>query len=183
MSLKELTKEIHTAAEKTKFMKAVFKGTMPANVWADYTYQKSIIYSSIEAVARDAGFTVDCLDVERSLKLYQDTKEMVGDNDHFPRLRPETIAYSRYLLDLAGQGDKILGHLYTWHMGDLHGGQMIKKVMPHFPHRNLDFADVEGTKVKIRALLNDGIGEEAISAFEWAIKLMNTYNDELPDNE
>mgnify|MGYP003352176809 CR=1 FL=1 len=27
-----------------------------------------------------------------------------------------------------------------------------------------------------------GIGEEAISAFEWAIKLMNTYNDELPDN-
>ena len=182
MSLKELTKEIHTAAEKTKFMKAVFKGTMPANVWADYTYQKSIIYSSIEAVARDAGYTVDCLDVERSLKLYQDTKEMVGDNDHFPRLRPETIAYSRYLLDLAGQGDKILGHLYTWHMGDLHGGQMIKKVMPHFPHRNLDFNDVEGTKVKIRTLLNDGIGEEAISAFEWAIKLMNTYNDELPDN-
>ena len=183
MSLKELTKEIHTAAEHTKFMKAVFKKNMPANVWADYTYQKSIIYSSIETVARDAGFTVDCLDVERSLKLYQDTKEMVGGNDHFPRLRPETIAYSRYLLDLAGQGNKILGHLYTWHMGDLHGGQMIKKVMPQFPHRNLDFDDVEGTKVKIRALLTDDIGPEAISAFEWAIKLMNTYNDELPENE
>ena len=177
MSLKELTKEIHTAAEHTPFMQAVFKGKMPAGVWADYTYQKSIIYSSIESVCRDAGYTVDCLDVERALKLYQDTKEMCGGN--FPRLRPETIEYSRYLLDLAGDGDKILGHLYTWHLGDLHGGQMIKKVMPQFPHRNLDFNDVEDTKVKIRALLNDGIGDEAIKAFEWAIKLMHTYDSEL----
>ena len=181
MSLKELTKDIHTAAEKTKFMKAVFKGNMPADVWADYTYQKSVIYGSIENVARAEGYTVDCLDVERALKLYQDTKEMCGNN--WPRLRPETVEYSRYLLDLVGQGDKILGHLYTWHMGDLHGGQMIKKVMPQFPHRNLDFADVEATKVKIRSKLNDGIGEEAIKAFEWAIKIMNTYNDQLPNNE
>ena len=181
MSLKDITKEVHTEAEQTPFMRAVFKKSMPADIWADYTYQKSIIYSSIESVARDAGYTVNCLDVERALKLYQDAKEMT--DGHFPRLRPETVEYSRYLLDLAGQGDKILGHLYTWHMGDLHGGQMIKKVMPQFPHRNLDFADVEGTKVKIRALLNDGIGDEAISAFEWAIKLMETYNDELPNNE
>ena len=60
---------------------------------------------------------------------------------------------------------------------------MIKKVMPQFPHRNLDFDDIEGTKNVIRAKLNDGLGEEAISAFEWAIKLMNTYNDQLPTNE
>lgn len=177
MSLKELTKEIHAEAERTPFMKSVFTGRMPADVWADYTYQKSIIYSSIETVARDAGFTVDCLDVERSLKLYQDAKEMTGGE--FPRLRPEAVEYSRYLLDLAGQGDKILGHLYTWHMGDLHGGQMIKKAMPQFPHRNLDFDDVEGTKVKIRALLSGDIGDEAIKAFEWAIKLMHTYDNQL----
>ena len=178
MSLKEITKKIHTAAERTPFMHAVIKGKIPKSVWADYTYQKSIIYSSIESVARDAGITLDCLDIERALKQYQDTKEMC-EGGNFPRLRPVTIDYSRYLLDLAGDKDKILAHLYVWHMGDLHGGQMIKKILNYVPHRNLEFADVEATKNIIRAKLDDRMGDEAIVAFEWAIKLMNTYNDEL----
>jgi len=177
MSLKEITKEIHTAAERTPFMNATIKGKIPKEIWADYTYQKSLIYSSIESVARDAGITVNCLDIERALKLYQDAKEMTDGK--FVPLRPITIEYSRYLLDLAGDKDKILAHLYVWHMGDLHGGQMIKKILNYVPHRNLEFADVEGTKVTIRNLLNDGIGNEAIVAFEWAIKLMHTYDAEL----
>ena len=181
MSLKEITKEIHTAAERTPFMRSVIKGKIPKDIWADYTYQKSLIYSSIESVARDAGITVNCLDIERALKLYQDAKEMTGGN--FPRLRPVTIEYSRYLLDLAGDKNKILAHLYVWHMGDLHGGQMIKKILDYVPHRNLEFADVEGTKITIRNMLNDDIGNEAIVAFEWAIKLMDTYASELPANE
>ena len=89
MSLKELTKESHTAAEATKFMKAVFKRNMPMEVWADYTYQKSNFYASIETVARDAGLTTDMLEIERALKLYLDAKEMTGGV--YPRLRPETI--------------------------------------------------------------------------------------------
>ena len=64
-------------------------------------------------------------------------------------------------------------------MGDLHGGQMIKKMMPDVPHRNLDFDDVEGLKVKIRAKLDDSMGNEAINAFKWAIKLMHSYDGQL----
>lgn len=176
MSLKDLTKDSHDRAENTEFMKAVFKKRMPEAVWADYTYQKSIFYASIETVSRDAGLTHDMLDIERSLKLYQDAKEMFNGN--FPRLRPVTVEYSRYILDLAGQPDKIIPHLYTWHMGDLFGGQMIKKMLPP-PHRNLEFNDVDGLKLKIRMLLKDSMADEANAAFEWAIKLMNTYNDEL----
>ena len=177
MSLKEITKDVHTEAEHTKFMKAVFKKTMPHDVWADYTYQKSIIYGSIETVARDAGLTLDCLDVERALKLYQDADEMTDGK--FARVRQATIDYSRYIMKLAGDKNKIMAHLYVWHMGDLHGGQMIKKVMPEFPHRNLDFADVEATKNTIRAKLDDSMGEEAILAFKWAMKLMDSYENEL----
>ena len=177
MSLKDITKEIHTTAERTPFMNATIKGKISKELWADYTYQKSVIYGSIENVARDAGITVDCLDVERALKLYQDTKEMCGDN--WPRLRQVTVDYSRYILDLAGDKDKILAHLYVWHMGDLYGGQMIKKILNYVPHRNLEFKDVEATKNTIRAKLNDSIGDEAIVAFEWAIKLMHTYDSEL----
>jgi heme oxygenase len=176
MSLKELTKDSHDRAENTEFMKAVFKKRMPEAVWADYTYQKSVFYASIETVARDAGLTLDILEIERGLKLYQDAREMFDGN--FPRLRPVTVEYSRYILDLAGQPDKIMAHLYTWHMGDLFGGQMIKKMLPP-PHRNLEFNDVDILKMKIRVKLNDSMAVEANTAFEWAIKLMNTYNDEL----
>ena len=177
MSLKDITKEIHTAAERTPFMNATIKGKIPKDVWADYTYQKSVIYGSIENVARDAGLTLDCLDIERALKLYQDAKEMNGGT--FPRLRQPTIDYSRYILDLAGDKDKIMAHLYVWHMGDLFGGQMIKKILDYVPHRNLEFNDVDGLKATIRAKLDDSMGDEAIVAFEWAIKLMHTYDSEL----
>lgn len=177
MSLKDITKDLHTEAERTPFMRAVLKGEIPADVWADWTYQRSIIYGSIESVARDAGFTKDCLDVERALKLYLDAKEITNGN--FPKLRPETIEYSRYLLDLVGHGNKILGHLYTWHMGDLYGGQMIKKILSDFPHRALSFNDVEGTKEIIREKLDDSLGPEACVAFQYAIKMMHTYDGQL----
>ena len=176
MSLKELTKDKHTAAEHTAFMKAVFKKTMPRSVWADYTYQKSNFYASIETVARYEGITLDVIEVERALRLYLDVKEMTGGQ--YPKLRPVTIEYSRYLLDLVGQPEKIAAHFYVWHMGDLFGGQMIKKIVPG-PHRNLEFEDVEGLKTKIRAKLNDSMAEEANIAFDWAIKIMESYNDEL----
>jgi heme oxygenase len=176
MSLKELTSASHTAAEATPFMRAVLKKKMPMSVWSDYTYQKSVFYGSIETVARDAGLSLDMLEIERGLKLYQDAAEMLEEK--FPRLRQVTIDYSRYILGLAGQPEKIMAHMYTWHMGDLFGGQMIKKILPP-PHRNLEFADVDGLKLKIRTKLDDSMADEANVAFDWAIKLMNTYNDEL----
>jgi len=177
MSLKELTKDKHTEAERTPFMHSVIKGKIPKETWADYTYQKSVFYGSIETVARDAGLTLDCLEIERGLKLYQDADEMCEGK--FPRLRLPTIEYSRYLLKLAGQPEKIMAHLYVWHMGDLFGGQMIKKILDYVPHRNLEFSDVDSLKLKIRSKLDDSMGDEAIVAFDWAIKIMNTYTDEL----
>jgi len=174
MSLKELTKDSHTAAEHTPFMQAVFKKRMPVKTWGDYTFQKSAIYNTIENVCRYNKLTNDILDIERSVNLYLDAQEIMGDMSAV-RMRPITGEYVRYLLSLVDEPDRILAHLYVWHMGDLHGGQMIKKVLPP-PHRNLDFADVEGLKIAIRAKLSDSMADEANVAFEWAMKLMNTYD-------
>ena len=174
MSLKELTKDSHTEAERTPFMQAVFKKRMPVKTWGDYTFQKSAIYNTIENVCRYNKLTNDILDIERSVHLYLDAQEIMGDMSAV-RMRPVTGEYVRYLLSLVDEPDRILAHLYVWHMGDLHGGQMIKKVLPP-PHRNLDFADIEGLKVAIRAKLNDSMADEANVAFEWAMKLMNTYD-------
>ena len=177
MSLKELTWDNHQKAESTKFMKAVFKKNMPLEIWGDYTFQKSAIYNTIENVCRYNKLTLDVLEVERSVQLYLDAQEILGDMSTV-RLSPVTAEYLRYLLSLVDEPKRILAHLYVWHMGDLFGGQMIKKILPG-PHRNLEFDDVDGLKAKIRAKLDDSMGEEANMAFLWAIRLMETYDSKF----
>jgi heme oxygenase len=176
MSLKEITKEVHQAAEETHFMKSVFKKQMTTEVWCDYTYNKMLWYGAIECKARAEGLLNDLPGIERAYYLYQDFKDLKGDRD-YPKFTPGAIEYHRYILDL--EPGKVLAHLYTWHMGDLFGGQMIKKMLPP-PHRNLEFKDVEGLKTTLRAKLTDDLGDEAICSFNWAIRIMNEFSPRLP---
>jgi len=55
---------------------------------------------------------------------------------------------------------------------------MIKKIVPG-SHRNLEFQDADILKANIRAKLDDSMAEEANIAFDWAIRMMETYTDEL----
>lgn len=174
MSLKDLTKSKHTEAEKTKFMKAVFAGKMPELVWADYTYNKMLWYGAIEAKALSEGILNDLTGISRAYFLWQDSNEMFNGN--LPRFKKEAVAYQNYIFNL--EPGKVLAHLYTWHMGDLHGGQMIKRVIPG-PHRNLEFTDVESIKRAMYAKLDDSLADEANIAFDWAIRIMNSYDDVL----
>lgn len=177
MSLKELTAEKHKLAESTKFMKAVFAKTLPSSLWIDWTYQKTLFYGTIEGCAGSHGLLKDLPDIPRAFYLYLDYKEMNPNwEKHF--YKPSTIAYHNYLLSVSKQPEKIMPHLYTWHMGDMFGGQMIKKLIAG-SHRSLDFKNVEELKTKIRAKLDDSMGDEANLAFDWAIKLMNEYDTHL----
>ena len=62
-----------------------------------------------------------------------------------------------------------------WHMGDLYGGQIIKTILPDFPHNSLEFVNADVLKAGIRAKLTDDMGVEANNAFDWAINLMNQF--------
>ena len=172
MSLKELTKDKHTEAESTLFMKSVFDRKLPLTVWADFTYNKMIFYGAIEAKARAEGLMEDLYRIDRAYWLYKDFKEM-----NLPGSVKQSVSeYRDYILNL--DPGKVLAHLYTWHMGDLHGGQMIKKIIDA-PHRSLEFEDRNGLINTMRSKLDDSLSEEANIAFDWAIRIMNEYNDEL----
>ena len=175
MSLKELTKDKHTEAERTPFMNAVIKGKIDKNIWANYTYNKMLWYGAIETKARAEGLLDDLPDIDRAFKLYLDAKEML-DNDLLT-FKQESVDYHRYILDL--EPGLVAAHLYVWHMGDLFGGQMIKKILDYVPHRNLEFKDVDGLKTAIRTKLGDELANEANIAFDWAIKIMHTYDADL----
>lgn len=174
MGLKEATAEKHRQAEQTPFMRAVFKRTLPLDLWADFTYQKALFYDSIEKVAAACGLTQDIPEINRSYYLYNDYKTMVGEVFKH-RYKKLTTDYCKYILDLYPDSDRVMAHLYVWHMGDLYGGQMIKKIV-NAPHTNLEFTDTEKLKITIRSKLKDTMADEANIAFDWAIKILSDYD-------
>lgn len=176
MSLKELTANKHAAAEGTQFMRAVFDKKMNPEVWIDWLYQKHYFYNIIEDICRNAGYLDDLPGIERTEQLFNDwagmTRGKIGE-----QMNPVVYEYIVYLKNLEPR--LVLAHLYTWHMGDMFGGQMIKKILPG-PHTNLEFDDADTLKTNLRAKLDDSLGDEANNAFDWAIRMMNTYNSQLP---
>jgi len=60
-------------------------------------------------------------------------------------------------------------------MGDLFGGQMIKKLVDE-PHSSLDFLDPPVLIAAMRGKLSDDMAEEANIAFDWAIRILNEYD-------
>lgn len=177
MSLKDLTSAKHAEAESTPFMKAVFARTLPFDLWVDWTYQKWLFYGAIEGAAGANRLLGDLPDLRRAFYLAMDYAEMNGMNPRH-EFRPIVVEYYNYLLSISKDPNKIMAHLYTWHMGDMFGGQMIKKIVPG-AHRNLEFEDARTLMTNIRAKLDDSMGDEANVAFDWAIRMMRDYDSSL----
>ena len=177
MSLKELTADKHAEAENTAFLKAVFDNRMPMDVWQDFTYQKTLFYNAIESCLSEAGLVSKFPDIKRTFKLLSDYKEMTGGaitNSY----NQTVLDYYQYIMNLYPDTQRIMAHLYTWHMGDLHGGQMIKRVI-NAPHSSLDFENRSDLIRAFREYLNDDMADEAKVAFDWAIKLMREYDSRM----
>ena len=177
MSLKELTKDKHAAAEGTPFMKAVFANKMITKVWTDYTYQKQLWYKEIERAAKKAGLLENLAGIERADLIMEDYRAMEKPFASYNTYKAVTKDYVIYLKSLTDP-KKILAHLYTWHMGDMFGGQMIKKIISA-PHKHLEFENAMALVSVMRPMLTDDLADEANVAFDWAIKILGEYDDSL----
>ena len=180
MSLKELTAEKHQQAESTQFMKAVFAKTLPFDLWVDFTYQKQLWYKEIEHSARQAGLLNALPGITRAHLIMDDYQNMDKPTGSYNTYRELTKEYASYIRSL-DDPKRIMAHLYTWHMGDLFGGQMIKKIVDA-PHTHLDFENPNDLKMAMRGMLSDDMGEEANIAFDWAIRIMESYDSSLGQN-
>ena len=170
MSLKELTQDNHTLAEQTPFIQAIFNSTLPAELWTDYKVQKYFVHHAIETSASTLGLLDDLSGIERAELLHNDAKA-TGIEDLIPN--EVTLEYNKDIQELTDP-DRLMAHMYTWHMGDLHGGQLIKKMVDG-PNTALDFDNEDSLKQAIRNKLNDSMADEANIAFTWAIKILNQY--------
>ena len=177
MSLKELTADKHAEAETTPFMKAVFARAMPMNIWTDYTYQKRGWYEVIETRARELGLLDNLKGIERAELIMEDYKAMIKYDGTVYKMSQVSLDYCKYISGL-DSADRVMAHLYTWHLGDMFGGQMIKKIIDA-PSKHLEFENARELMTTVRSMLTDDMANEANTAFDWAIKILREYDSQL----
>jgi heme oxygenase (biliverdin-producing, ferredoxin) len=180
MSLREYTALKHHEAENTDFSKKLLSGEISKEMYADYLYQLTLIYSGIEYYADLLGFFDNMSDLKRTPAIFADFIELAG-HSFSNTWKKTTVDYYYYLQQLYKNPETkhlIIAHVYVRHMGDLFGGQMISKKVPG-SHTFYQFENRSELISKIRAKLNDNLGDEANIAFDWAIKLMKEYDKSL----
>lgn len=181
MSLKEITKDLHHEAETTQFAKLLLSGKISKEDYANYLYQLLLVYPLIENGNKLLGNLTNLAGIERSAAILDDFVEIAG-NSYTATWLPTTISYHNYLLELINDPSRrhlIKAHMYCRHMGDLYGGQIIKKQVASISSGNFYiFKNTEALRAAIRSELTDDLGDEAKIAFEWAIKMMKElYNE------
>jgi heme oxygenase len=174
MSLREITKDLHHEAETTTFAKMLLSGTIDKQNYANYLYNLLAIYDPIEWYTMRQGMMVNLNGIQRLKAIYADFTEI--DDCSYRYLTPATLEYQAYLHKLGNDPERkhlVKAHLYCRHMGDLFGGQIIKKQVAHISSGKFyEFENADELKAAIRETLTDDLGDEARVAFEYAIKMM-----------
>ena len=168
MSLKEITKELHTEAEKQPFVKELFSGKIDPKLYATYLSNQYAMYEILETCAMPHGILNGLPDIRRAPYIYSDFLELWPEGEERPELLKSTKEYLDYILSIKEDPEKLFAHIYVRHMGDLSGGQMIAKRLPG-EGKCYKFEDAEALKTAIRAKLDDSLGDEAKVCFQFSI--------------
>jgi heme oxygenase len=169
MSLKELTWEHHKNAERQKFVKVMFSGSIEPRLYAEFLFNQFNAYDVLEAMAMSHGLFNDMPDIRRAPKIFEDFKELWQD-ETLPEIKQSTQSYIAYLKTIMQDPAALMAHVYVRHMGDLSGGQMIRKKVPGLG-KMFDFQDRDQAKEIIRSKINDTMADEAKRCFEFATAL------------
>ncbi len=203
--LREGTKKSHTMAENVGFVKCFLKGVVEKNSYRKLVMNLYFVYSAMEE------------EMERHQehpilsKIYfpeLNRKESLEDDLHYyfgPNWRDEVAPspaaqdYIARIREVSNEAPELLvGHSYTRYLGDLSGGQVLKKIA----QRAMNLSEGEGTsfykfeqiddekafKTTYRQALDDlpldeeatdRIVEEANAAFGMNMKLFNELEGNL----
>ncbi|MDB9315679.1 heme oxygenase (biliverdin-producing) [Spirulina sp. CS-785/01] len=146
--LKEGTKKSHTMAENMGFIKCFLKGTVEKNSYRKLTGNFYFVYSAMEEelerlkehpVLAPMYFP----ELNRKQSLEQDLAYYYGPNwREEVELSPAGEKYVNRIHQVAQeQPELLLAHLYTRYIGDLSGGQILKKIA----QRGMNLSEGEGT--------------------------------------
>lgn len=170
-SIKDATADSHCRAESTELVKLIFKKSITKQQYACLLANQLIYYSAIENHTNDFANT----DLFRTKKIIDDLIELAETK---LVIVDESYRYAEYIKTLS-QRD-LYAHIYVHYLGDMAGGQMIKRCIPGSGTR-FDFVEAKLLVDQIRMNVSIANAVEANCGFDWTIKiydkLYNSIND------
>lgn len=179
MGLRELTHDAHQNAERQKFVKILFSGSIDPKLYARYLKNQHPMYELLETFAMMQGLFDGLKDLRRAPKIHDDYIELWGDTPP-PALCPVVQKYLDHIMSIKDDPKKLMAHVYVRHMGDLAGGQMIAKRVPG-KGRYYQFENPDELKQAIRMRISDDMADEAIICFEFATQLFKEMQESIDE--
>ena len=158
------TRDLHTQLEQSVLMQALLRGKLSLVCYSVLLCNLRAIYVALEAAlthhAADPALSTVCFPaLFRSDALAQDLNDLCGSTwlDSIV-LQEATRQYVVHLQHLHKTDPALLvAHAYVRYLGDLSGGQLLKRIVAKIPHMPLglgaafyDFGDAETTQGLIR---------------------------------
>tara|TARA_Y100001973_G_C5208232_1_gene343293 strand:+ start:114 stop:692 length:579 start_codon:yes stop_codon:yes gene_type:complete len=185
MSLKEATWEHHKRAEEQPFVGMMFGGKLHPKSYAIFLYNQIQQYDVLEDTASKNDVLTGLEDINRYPGLVKDFQELWGEyggEAEIPPTLETTNEFTKYILEIDkdpssdSKQKRLMAHIYTRHMGDLMGGQMLAKKVPG-SSAMYEFANPDKLKGAIRAKLDDSMADEVRVAYKFAT---STFKEMLP---
>lgn len=147
--LKLETRDLHSATERSGAMAALLAGRLSRTGYCALLRNLHALYAALEAALRarsgDAAVALlqtTALQREAALAADLDTLRGPAWRSDLP-LQPATMAYVARLHTLAAQpSPALVAHAYVRYLGDLHGGQVLKRLVA----RHLGLPEDTGTQ-------------------------------------
>ena len=183
MSLKEATWEHHKRAEEQPFVGMMFGGKLHPKSYAIFLYNQIQQYDVLEDAASKNDVLNGLEDINRYPGLVKDFQELWEEyGTEVPPTLETTKEFTKYIEQIdkdpstESRQKRLMAHIYTRHMGDLMGGQMLAKKVPG-SSAMYEFANPDKLKGAIRAKLDDSMADEVRVAYKFAT---STFKEMLP---
>jgi heme oxygenase len=168
MSLKELTHNSHVLAEAHPFTKMLLSGTISPKVYAALLTNQLQQYTALETQTQHLLFP----GLARAQRIAEDLQEL----NHTSNICQATTDYVEYIQSITNP-QQLWAHLYVKHMGDLFGGQILKKLVPG-SGRMYEFENRTELIKQVRAQLCDSMAPEANHCFTQTLQLFTELANE-----
>ena len=130
------TRDLHAATERTGAMAALLAGRLPRPAYCVMLRNLHALYAALEAALRQcqhhpAVAPLQTQALQRAPALTADLSALHGPHwaTELP-LQTATTAYVQRLQTLAhGASPALVAHAYVRYLGDLHGGQILKRLV------------------------------------------------------
>jgi heme oxygenase len=140
--LREGTRADHGAANSEDFIERLMSGALNRAAYADLSAQLLVVYEALETAStavrdddRGAGLVFN--ELTRVPAIERDLAYLYGPSwrDEI-RILPATREYADRVREVSGSLPHYAAHSYTRYLGDLSGGQIVKRMMKQ--HYGLD---------------------------------------------